>query len=53
MNEQHWSYIAFAYAVTFVTVGAVALRIVLDYRRLRDELARLEAMGVEDEGDAS
>ncbi len=42
MSESHWSYIALAYGVTFVVIGATALRIVLDYRRLRAELAQLE-----------
>ncbi|MBI1868226.1 MAG: heme exporter protein CcmD [Methylocystis sp.] len=43
MNAAHWSYIALAYGVTTLVVVAVALHIVLDYRRLRAELARLEA----------
>ncbi len=42
MSETHWSYIALAYGVTFLVIGAVALRIALDYRRLRAELAQLD-----------
>lgn len=37
---EHASFVFIAYAICFVTIGGVALRIVLDYRRLRGELAR-------------
>ena len=52
MNDSHWSYIALAYGVTFVTIGAIALRIILDYRRLRAELSRYEATTAK-KGDAA
>jgi heme exporter protein D len=50
MND-HWAYVGAAYGVAIVTIGAVALRIILDYRRLRAALARFGAMGARDEGD--
>ena len=37
---EHASFVFLAYAICFVTIGGVALKIVLDYRRLRGELAR-------------
>ncbi len=52
MSEAHWSYIFVAYAVTIASVGAMAARIVLEHRRLRAELARLEAYGLADEGES-
>ena len=39
MNE-HASFVVIAYAISFLTIGGVALRIVLDYRRLGEALAR-------------
>jgi heme exporter protein CcmD len=48
MSEAHWSYIVVAYAVTIASVGAIALRIVLEHRRLCAELARLEAAGADE-----
>jgi heme exporter protein CcmD len=53
MSDQYWSYIALAYGVTFVTIGVIAARIILEHRRLRAELARLEASGVKVEGEAA
>lgn len=52
MNEAHWGYIALAYGVTLLVVGALALRIVLEHRRLRAELARLEATAVNKQSEA-
>lgn len=52
MSEQHWTFVALAYGVTFVVIGVIAARIILDYRRLRAELARLEALGA-DEGESA
>jgi len=48
--SHHWFYIAAAYGVTGATLGVVALRIILDYRRLRAALARFGAAGARDEG---
>lgn len=52
MTGGHWFYIVAAYAVTIVSVGAIVARIVLEHRRLRRELARLEVSGATDEGEA-
>ncbi len=41
MNETHLGYIVAAYAITFAVIGGVTLKIVLDYRRLRKDLAAL------------
>ncbi|MGD9540932.1 heme exporter protein CcmD [Methylocystis sp.] len=49
--SDHWFYIGAAYGVTFVTLGVVTLRIVLDYRRLRAALARFGAAGARDQGE--
>ncbi|MBM3577433.1 MAG: heme exporter protein CcmD [Alphaproteobacteria bacterium] len=49
--SDHWFYIAAAYGVTIVTLGVVTLRIILDYRRLRAELARFGAAGSRDQGE--
>lgn len=49
----HWTYVALAYAVAFVTIGGVAARIIFDYRALRAALARFGAKGARDEGDAA
>ncbi len=51
--SDHWFYIAAAYGVTFVTLGVVTLRIVLDYRRLRAALTRFGAAGARDQGDGA
>lgn len=40
---EHASFVLLAYAICFVTIGGVALRIILDYRRLRGELSRYRA----------
>jgi heme exporter protein D len=42
-----------AYGVAGVTIGVMALRIVLEYRRLRAELARYGAAGARDMGDGA
>lgn len=52
MND-HGSFVAIAYAIAFLTVGGVAARIILDYRRLKAELARFGARGQRDEGGAA
>ncbi len=46
----HAGFVALAYGVTVIAVGGVVARIVLDYRRLRAELARFGARGQRDEG---
>jgi heme exporter protein D len=43
--SEHASFVALAYAIAFVTIGGMAARIILDYRRLRAELARFGARG--------
>lgn len=48
----HWTYVALAYGVAFLVIGGAALRIFLDFRRLRAELARFGEKGLRDEGDA-
>lgn len=42
MNQEHWGYILLAYGVTAVVVLTLTTRILLEYRRLRADLARLE-----------
>jgi heme exporter protein D len=39
--SDHATYVAAAYAIAFLTIGGMATRILLDYRRLKAELARL------------
>ena len=48
--SDHGAYVAIAYAVAFVTIGGIAARIVLDYRRLKAELSRFGARGEGDQG---
>jgi heme exporter protein D len=47
MND-HAFFVVFSYGVAFLVIGGMALRIVLDYRRLREELARLGAAAASD-----
>jgi heme exporter protein CcmD len=42
MSENYSVFIFLAYGVTVTTIGVVTARIVIEYRRLRAELARLE-----------
>jgi heme exporter protein D len=49
--SEHAGFVALAYTISFLTIGGVALRIFLDYRRLRDELARFNAAGRSEAGD--
>jgi heme exporter protein CcmD len=42
MSDQHWLFVALAYGVTIVAIGGIAGNIILDYRRLRTELARFD-----------
>lgn len=49
MNE-HAGFILLAYGITTLVIGGIALRIILDYRRLRAELARFGAEGRREEG---
>jgi len=51
--SEHSSFIILAYGVTTVVIGGVALRIILEYRRLRAELARFGAKGQRDEGETA
>ncbi len=46
-------FIGAAYGVAALVIGAITLRIVLDYRRLRGELARYGAAGARDPGDGA
>jgi heme exporter protein CcmD len=47
MSEDHWGYVIVAYAATGLTIAVMALRILLEHRRLAAELARLEKNGGE------
>jgi heme exporter protein D len=47
--SEHGSFVAIAYGVAFLTIGGMAARIILDYRRLRAELARFGEKGQRDE----
>lgn len=51
--SEHAGFILLAYAITFVTIGGMAVRIVLEHRRLRAELERFGAKGQRDDGDAA
>ena len=48
--SEHASFVALAYAIAFLTIGGITARILLDYRRLRGELARFGAKAQRDEG---
>jgi heme exporter protein CcmD len=50
MSGEHWGYVVVAYGVTVATILFLALRIVLDHRRLTAELARLEGEGADHAG---
>jgi heme exporter protein D len=43
--SEHGSFVAIAYAIAFLTIGGMAARIILDYRRLRAELSRFGEQG--------
>lgn len=49
--SEHASFVAIAYAIAVLTIGGMAVRILLDYRRLKAELSRFG--GREQDGDAS
>lgn len=49
--SEHASFVALAYGIAVLTIGGMAARILLDYRRLKAELARFGAR--EQDGDAS
>lgn len=51
MTGEHWGYIALAYGVTAATILFLLIRILLEHRRLRGELARLEKNGAVDCGE--
>lgn len=53
MTDDHWGYILLAYGVTAATILILLLRILLDHRRLRAELARLVGEGAEDRGEGA
>ena len=38
--SEHMSFVVLAYTITIVTIGVMAARIILDYRRLRLELEK-------------
>ncbi|BDV32626.1 heme exporter protein CcmD [Methylocystis iwaonis] len=48
--SEHQTFVAIAYAIAFLTIGGAAARIILDYRRLKGELARFGAKGQRDVG---
>jgi heme exporter protein D len=48
--SEHASFVALAYLIAFLTIGGMAARILLDYRRLRAELARFGAKGEDAKG---
>jgi heme exporter protein CcmD len=41
MTESHWGFILAAYAVTALVIGGMAVKILLDYRRLQQELGTM------------
>lgn len=43
--SEHASFVALAYGIAVLTIGGMAGRIILDYRRLRAELSRFGARG--------
>ncbi len=51
MSESYATFIVLAYGLTFAVIGGVALRIILEHRRLRAELARLERTGAKEESE--
>jgi heme exporter protein D len=51
--SQHTAFVIASYAITTLVIGGAALRIVMDYRRLRDALARLGAAGEGDRGEGA
>jgi heme exporter protein D len=51
--SQHTAFVVASYAIAILVIGGMALRIALDYRRLRDALARLGAAGEGDRGEGA
>jgi heme exporter protein D len=51
--SDHATFVALAYATAFLTIGGMAARILLDYRRLKAELARFGAKGQREDGGAA
>lgn len=51
--SQHMAFVVASYAIATLVIGGVALQIVMDYRRLRDALARLGAAGEGDRGEGA
>jgi heme exporter protein D len=49
---EHGSFVALAYGIAFLTIGGMAARIILDYRRLTAALARFGAKGQREDGGA-
>jgi heme exporter protein CcmD len=41
MTDSHWGFILAAYAVTALVIGGMTLKILLDYRRLQQELGTM------------
>jgi heme exporter protein CcmD len=52
MNESYGIFIVLAYGLTAIVIGGLALRIILEHRRLRVELGRLEQTGAKQESGA-
>jgi heme exporter protein D len=48
--SEHGTFVALAYAIAFLTIGGIAARIILDYRRLTAALARFGTKGLREEG---
>jgi heme exporter protein CcmD len=51
VTDEHWGYIALAYGVTAATILILLIRILLEHRRLRGELARLDKNGAGERGE--
>ena len=51
--SDHGAFVALAYGIAFLTIGGMALRIILEYRRLRAELACFGGKGQREDGGAA
>jgi heme exporter protein D len=51
--SEHGAFVALAYVIAFLTIGGMAARTLLDYRRLKSELARFGAKGQREDGGAA
>jgi hypothetical protein len=46
MTESHWEFILTAYLVTALVIGGTTLKILLDYRGLREALGKMASTAV-------